>query len=252
MTHLDDHGRPEPPGAADEAATVLGFLEYQRATLAWKTSGLDTAGLQATVGASSMTLGGMLKHLAYVEDLWFSQRLLGREPEPPWDAVDWKADRDWDWHSAAQDSPEQLRAIWQDAVVRSRAPGHDSAGGLRIGPAGHGCPQFLGIGGTESAVDRGPHDRGIRAAQWPCRPPPGMGGRCHRGIAQGRYPHQADMSARRSVTERTNRHPDANHCSRRSRNTSQACRAGHSAGSNDAGRPGSSRGNSRHASISRR
>jgi hypothetical protein len=34
--------------------------------------------------------------------------------------VDWKADRDWDWHSAAEDSPEQLMALWQDAVARSR------------------------------------------------------------------------------------------------------------------------------------
>ena len=34
--------------------------------------------------------------------------------------MDWKADRDWDWHSAAEDSPEQLHAIWQDAVVRAR------------------------------------------------------------------------------------------------------------------------------------
>jgi len=32
MTHLDEQGRPEPPFAADETATVLGFLEYQRAT----------------------------------------------------------------------------------------------------------------------------------------------------------------------------------------------------------------------------
>jgi hypothetical protein len=36
MTQVDDVGRPEPPLAADEAGTLLGFLEYQRATLAWK------------------------------------------------------------------------------------------------------------------------------------------------------------------------------------------------------------------------
>jgi hypothetical protein len=35
--------------------------------------------------------------------------------------VDWKADPDWDWHSAAEDSPEQLHALWQDAVARSRS-----------------------------------------------------------------------------------------------------------------------------------
>ena len=52
MTHLDDHGRPEPPLAADETATLLGFLDYQRATLAWNCEGLDAAGLAATVGVS--------------------------------------------------------------------------------------------------------------------------------------------------------------------------------------------------------
>src|SRR6266487_1089760 len=90
MTDLDEQGRPEPPLAADETATLLGFLEYQRATLAWKCSGLDAAGLRATVAASSMTLGGMLKHLAYVEDLWCSRWLHGRDRQPPFDTVDWK------------------------------------------------------------------------------------------------------------------------------------------------------------------
>ncbi|MDQ1736135.1 MAG: hypothetical protein QOH56_2386 [Pseudonocardiales bacterium] len=120
MTNLDEHGRPEPPLAADETATLLGFLEYQRATLAWKCAGLDAAGLRARVAASSMTLGGMLNHLAYVEDLWCSRWLHGRDRRPPWDMVDWDADPDWEWHSAAEDSPEQLHALWQDAVARSR------------------------------------------------------------------------------------------------------------------------------------
>ena len=63
MADIDEHGRPEPPTAGDEAATLLGFLDYQRATLAWKCSGLDTAGLRATTAASTMTLGGMLKQI---------------------------------------------------------------------------------------------------------------------------------------------------------------------------------------------
>ena len=58
----------------------------------------------------------MLKHLAYVEDDWFSRWLHARDRQPPWDRVDWKADPDWEWHSAAEDSPEQLHALWQDAV----------------------------------------------------------------------------------------------------------------------------------------
>jgi uncharacterized damage-inducible protein DinB len=121
MTDVDEQGRPEPPLAADETGTLLGFLDFQRATLEWKCAGLDAAGLSATVAASSMTLGGMLKHLAYVEDLWCSRSLHGRDPQPPWDTVDWKADPDWDWHSAEADTPEQLHALWRDAVERSRS-----------------------------------------------------------------------------------------------------------------------------------
>ena len=100
-----EEGRWEPPVTGDEDATLLGFLERQRATFAWKSGDLDAAGLRATLGLSAMTLGGMLKHLARFEDDMSSEWLHGRELEPPWDAVDWKADHDWDWHSAAEDSP---------------------------------------------------------------------------------------------------------------------------------------------------
>src|ERR1700686_2480829 len=121
MADLDEQGRPKPPSAADEAATLVGFLEFQRATLAWKCAGLDATGLGTTVAASSMTLDDMLKHLALFEDNWFSEWLDSRDPGPFWDKVNWDADPDWDWHSAAKDTPEQLRALWQDNVDRSRA-----------------------------------------------------------------------------------------------------------------------------------
>ena len=120
MTDPDEHGRPEPPVAAGETATLLGFLDYQRATLAWKCAGLDATGLGVTVAASSMTLGGILKHLAYVEEYWCSHCLHDRDPQPPWDTVDWTVDPDWDWHSAADDGPAELLALWSGAVRRSR------------------------------------------------------------------------------------------------------------------------------------
>ncbi len=117
MSAMDEHGRSEPPVAGDEFATVAGFLEYQRATLAWKCAGLDASGLRTRVGASSMTLGGILKHLARVEDHWCSWWLHGRDRQLPWDT----ADKDWEWRSAAEDAPERLNALWRDAVDRSRA-----------------------------------------------------------------------------------------------------------------------------------
>jgi len=120
MTEVDEQGRPEPPVADGELATLLGFLDFQRATFEWKCSGLDAAGLRATIGPSPMTLGGMLKHLAYVEDRWFAATLRDIRTEP-WSTVDWHADRDWDWHSAAHDGPETLRTLWRDTVANSRA-----------------------------------------------------------------------------------------------------------------------------------
>jgi uncharacterized damage-inducible protein DinB len=106
--------------AAGEVDTLLGFLDYQRATLAWKCAGLDGAGLRATVAPSTLTLGGLLKHLAHVEDSWCSCSLSGRDPAPPWDAVDWQADPEWDLRTAATDSPEALWSLWRAAVARSR------------------------------------------------------------------------------------------------------------------------------------
>jgi len=120
MTVLDEQGRPEPPLGAEEIETLVGFLEFQRATFAWKCSGLDAAGLKAAVGASAMTLGGMLKHLAYYEDHWFSHRLRGNQRQAIWNDDYWDTDPDWEWNSAAEDSPEELRVLWQDAVSRSR------------------------------------------------------------------------------------------------------------------------------------
>ena len=111
----------EPPIAGNETDTLLGSLERQRRTFAWKCGGLDAAGLSAKVGASAITLGGLLKHLALVEADYFSIRLHGRDPGPPWNAVDWNAHPGWDWHSAADDTPEQLYAIWADSVTRSRS-----------------------------------------------------------------------------------------------------------------------------------
>ena len=111
----------EPPVAGNEADTLIGSLERQRRYLAWKCGNLDSAGLQATLGPSTMTLGGLLKHLALVEDDYFSVKLGGRPWNAPWDAVDWDEDPDWEWHSAAKDSPDQLMALWEEAVGRSRA-----------------------------------------------------------------------------------------------------------------------------------
>ncbi len=150
MSDVDEHGRSEPPVDGDERATLLGFLEYQRATFAWKCSDLDAAGLAVTVGASTMTLGGMLKHLALVEDGWFSEGLLGRPRSAPWSSVDFDTDPDWEWRTAAEDSPDQLRALWGEAVDRSRAA----------------VEEALGAGGLDRMAARGWSDGRAPSLRW--------------------------------------------------------------------------------------
>ena len=82
--------RVDPPLADSEAATVRGFLDYQRDTLRMKTEGLDQAQLAATLATSTMTLGGILKHLAYVENSWFFMVFDGTKGAGIWRGVDWK------------------------------------------------------------------------------------------------------------------------------------------------------------------
>jgi len=112
--------RPRTPRAGDERATLLAFLDRYRATFRWKAAGLDRGQLNQSLPPSDLTLGGMVKHLAWVEDHWFSYRMRGNERHAGWNDDDWDADPDWEWNSAAADSPEQLSALWQDAVSRSR------------------------------------------------------------------------------------------------------------------------------------
>jgi Protein of unknown function (DUF664) len=121
MTPADQPGYPEPPATGSEVATLLGSLERLRATFAWKCAGLDAAGLRARVGASSVTLGGLLKHLAFMEDINFSRDLAGGDLPAPWSGRQWDPDRSWIWRSAADDAPEQLYTLWHDAVARSRS-----------------------------------------------------------------------------------------------------------------------------------
>jgi hypothetical protein len=62
---MSDSDRPwEPPVAGTEAEQLLGALDRLRATFRFKADGLDADGLRARIGASSLTLGGLLKHLA--------------------------------------------------------------------------------------------------------------------------------------------------------------------------------------------
>jgi Protein of unknown function (DUF664) len=111
----------EPPIAGTEAEHLAGALDRLRTTFRFKADDLDTAGLQARIGASSLTIGGLLKHLAVCEDYMFTVKLSGAPIGAPWEGADWDGDNDWEFTSAADDTPEQLYELWDGAVERSRA-----------------------------------------------------------------------------------------------------------------------------------
>jgi hypothetical protein len=111
----------EPSMTVDETGMLLFALDRSRAIFAWKCGGLDAAGLSKPFPPSAMTLGGLVKHLALVEDHYATIVLTGQPIGPPWDAVDFDADPEWEWRTAADDSPEELYALWRGAVERCRA-----------------------------------------------------------------------------------------------------------------------------------
>lgn len=138
---------PEPPPVADEATTLLGSLERQRATFAWKCADLTREQLATRLGPSELSLGRLLKHLAYMEDLNFTGELARGELPPPWAGVDPEGRSAWVFSSADQDSPEDLYGWWRAAVDRSRAAAREA---LEQGGPG----QVYGSGGHEETLRR--------------------------------------------------------------------------------------------------
>ncbi|WP_240641398.1 DinB family protein [Nocardioides ferulae] len=113
--------RTHPPMAAGERETLLAFLDFQRQTLRLKASGLTAEQLRTPLPPSSLTLAGLLKHAALVEDNWFAHVLRGDEPAQPWASVDWDADPDWEFRTANQDAPDDLFALFDAATAASDA-----------------------------------------------------------------------------------------------------------------------------------
>lgn len=117
---MTDSDHPwEPPLAGTEVEHLVGALERMRTTFRWKADNLDAAGLRIRVGVSALTLGGLLKHLAFVEDHMFTTKLRGEPVGDPWDLTTWDSP-EWPFTSAADDPPARLYALWDAAVDRSR------------------------------------------------------------------------------------------------------------------------------------
>ncbi|HEV7205180.1 MAG TPA: DUF664 domain-containing protein [Jatrophihabitans sp.] len=104
----------DPPISGSEIATLAGGLDRIRRTFAYKCADLDAAAMGRRIGASAVTLGGLVRHLARVEAHTLAWKLHdrgGTGAEADWDA-------DWDWTG-----DEDVAAVWRDwfaAVERSQ------------------------------------------------------------------------------------------------------------------------------------
>ena len=109
--------RPEPPHIADEREQLTGFLDYQRGTVVWKSSGLtDEQARRSLVPSKLLTVAGLVRHLTLVEEWWFGN-VIGAEPDR-WDEAI-KADPDIDWKPG--DTPvTELVADYQAQCEASR------------------------------------------------------------------------------------------------------------------------------------
>ncbi|REE96890.1 DinB family protein [Thermomonospora umbrina] len=113
----DDPNRTVPPVAGAERATLTGFLEFQRETLAMKCAGLTTEQLRRrTVPPSGLSLLGLVRHMAEVERGWFRIELDGEDVPYRWeDGGRWA---DFDVEDADRD---EAFAAWREECARSRA-----------------------------------------------------------------------------------------------------------------------------------
>jgi uncharacterized damage-inducible protein DinB len=112
--------RVDPDLSGSERVLLCQYLDNQRQTMLQKTEGLSAAQLVRAHPPSELTLGGLLYHLALVEETWMEVRFFGRPERAPWVGVDWDADPNWEFRTAAELVPEELRQRYRDACERSR------------------------------------------------------------------------------------------------------------------------------------
>jgi len=113
--------RTDPPDSGSERDLLTAFLDFQRETVLLKTEGLTGEQLARTLPSSSLTLAGLLNHLALVEDSWFPVRFAGHPDHQLWAGVDWDTDPDFEFRTATDLAPEELRTRYAEACGRSRA-----------------------------------------------------------------------------------------------------------------------------------
>ena len=130
-------GRIEPPLAGSERETLRAYLDWHRATLALKCTGLSDDELRRrSMPPSTLSLLGLVRHMAEVERSWF-RRVIDGQDVP----LVWSAERDFQvaYDATGADRAEAF-AAWEDEIAHARrieqaAPSLDVTGLDRDGTA---------------------------------------------------------------------------------------------------------------------
>jgi uncharacterized damage-inducible protein DinB len=122
LGRMPEIDRPIPPMNADERATLEGWLDFYRATLATKCAGLDEDQLRnASVPPSPLTLLGLVQHLAEVERNWFRRVLLGEDAPAIYESTPNADGHDGGFDLHEDVTFEAAHAIWLREVAQARA-----------------------------------------------------------------------------------------------------------------------------------
>ncbi|WP_280716413.1 DinB family protein [Kitasatospora sp. MAP5-34] len=110
--------RIDPPIAADETTMLTAWLDFHRATLALKCEGLTDEQLRTrAVAPSALSLLGLVRHMAEVEQAWFVSRLAGEDAA----AIYWsEADEDADFNGVDTAEVAEAFSTWQAQIALAR------------------------------------------------------------------------------------------------------------------------------------
>jgi Protein of unknown function (DUF664) len=115
---MELNGRPDPPAVAGEKETLVGFLDFERATLRWKCDGLTPNQLAtAAIEPSTLTLHGLVRHLTEVELGWFVGTFTDDQVVYPYSSFERP---DGEWELAGATYADDLRR-YDEALARARA-----------------------------------------------------------------------------------------------------------------------------------
>jgi uncharacterized damage-inducible protein DinB len=114
---VTDDDRVGPPTAGSEREMLRAFLDYHRATLARKCAGLDDEQLRRrSMPPSTLSLLGLVRHLAEVERAWFRRVFEDHDAPMLWsDEIDFQAAYD-----ASRSSRAEAFPAWEAEVATSR------------------------------------------------------------------------------------------------------------------------------------